>query len=98
MIEPDWCHFSRRVARSKLHRLTKGADVPWEDEKYIFLAVSREPAPAYEARILAPPRTGSGKVTLKLCQSNGTAIEKMLTKRDGEAFKKARKLNWGDAF
>lgn len=98
LIEPDWCHFSRRVARSKLHRLTKGADVPWEDEKYIFLAVSREPAPTYEARILAAPRTGSGKVTLKLCQSNGTAIEKMLTKRDGEAFKKARKLDWGDAF
>ncbi|RUX01668.1 methyltransferase type 11, partial [Mesorhizobium sp. M8A.F.Ca.ET.023.01.1.1] len=41
---PDWCHFSRRVARSRLHRLAKDADVPWEDEKFIYVAASRQPA------------------------------------------------------
>jgi ribosomal protein RSM22 (predicted rRNA methylase) len=28
---PDWCHFSRRVARSRIHRRAKDADVPWDD-------------------------------------------------------------------
>ena len=38
IAEPDWCHFSARVARSRIHRLAKEAEVPWEDEKFIYLA------------------------------------------------------------
>jgi ribosomal protein RSM22 (predicted rRNA methylase) len=98
LAPPDWCHFSRRVARSRLHRLAKDADVPWEDEKFIFVAASRQPAPLRSARVIAPPRSGSGKVLLKLCQENGIAEEKLFTKRDGELFKTARRLDWGDAF
>lgn len=96
IVEPDWCHFSRRVARSRLHRLTKRGDVPWEDEKYIFLAASRAPVEPFAARVLAPARGGSGKVQLKLCQANGSVEEKLLTKRDGELFKMARRADWGD--
>mgnify|MGYP001048337155 CR=1 FL=1 len=96
LAEPDWCHFSRRVARSRLHRLTKRGDVPWEDEKYIFVAATRQPAEAFDARVLAPARGGSGKVELKLCLSDGTATERLLTKRDGEQFKLARRADWGD--
>ncbi|MBT1157856.1 methyltransferase type 11 [Aminobacter anthyllidis] len=96
IVEPDWCHFSRRVARSRLHRLTKRGEVPWEDEKYIFLAASRMPAEAFHARVLAPARGGSGKIHLKLCQENGSIDEKLLTKRDGELFKTARRADWGD--
>lgn len=96
LTAPDWCHFSRRVARSRLHRLAKDADVPWEDEKFIYLAASRKPQTAHVARVLAPPKTGSGKVALKLCQSDGTASERLFTKRDGEIFKVARRLDWGD--
>lgn len=96
---PDWCHFSRRVARSRLHRLAKDADVPWEDEKFIYLAASRRAqAAARPARVLAPPKAGSGKVGLKLCQPAGIVSERLFTKRDGEAFKTARRLDWGDAF
>src|SRR5690606_30783486 len=65
---PDWCHFARRVARSRLHRLAKDAEVPWEDEKFIYVAASRLPAGAHRPRVLAPPKPGSGKVLLKLCQ------------------------------
>lgn len=96
ILEPDWCHFSRRVARSRLHRLTKRGDVPWEDEKYIFLAASRLPANAIAARVLAPAHGGSGKMQLKLCQGDGTMAEKLLTKRDGDLFKRARRADWGD--
>lgn len=94
---PDWCHFARRVARSRLHRLAKDADVPWEDEKFIYVAASRQPASSHPARVIAPPKSGSGKVLLKLCQPDSSADEKLFTKRDGETFKRARRLDWGDA-
>jgi len=93
---PDWCHFARRVARSRLHRLAKDADVPWEDEKFIYVAASREAAPSRPARVLAPPKSGSGKVLLKLCEPDGSAGETLFTKRDGDLFKAARRLDWGD--
>lgn len=96
LVAPDWCHFSRRVARSRLHRLTKQADVPWEDEKYLFLAAARQPGGAIEARVLAPPRSGGGKVGLKLCRCDGALEERLVTKREGERFKQARRLDWGD--
>lgn len=96
LAPPDWCHFSRRVARSRLHRLAKDADVPWEDEKFIYVAASRQPAPSLRARVIAPPKSGSGKVLLKLCESNGSAGERLFTKRDGETFKAARRSDWGD--
>jgi ribosomal protein RSM22 (predicted rRNA methylase) len=97
LVPPDWCHFSRRVARSRLHRLAKDADVPWEDEKFIYLAASRQPAPKRSARVVAPPKAGSGKVVLKLCEPDGRAGEHLLSKRDGDLFKAARRADWGDA-
>lgn len=96
LVPPDWCHFSRRVARSRLHRLSKDADVPWEDEKFIYIAASRQPAPARPARVIAPPKAGSGKVLLKLCVPDGSAGETLISKRDGDAFRVARRLDWGD--
>ncbi|MDX8494527.1 small ribosomal subunit Rsm22 family protein [Mesorhizobium sp. VK22B] len=96
LVPPDWCHFARRVARSRLHRLAKEADVPWEDEKFIYLAASRRQTPARAARVIAPPKTGSGKVLLKLCQPDGQASERLLSKRDGELFRTARRADWGD--
>ncbi|RVC56827.1 small ribosomal subunit Rsm22 family protein [Mesorhizobium sp.] len=96
LVPPDWCHFSRRVARSRLHRLSKDADVPWEDEKFIYIAASRQPAPARPARVIAPPKAGSGKVLLKLCVPDGSAGETLFSKRDGDAFRIARRLDWGD--
>lgn len=97
LVPPDWCHFARRVARSRLHRLVKDAEVPWEDEKFIYVAASRQPAPARPARVIAPPKTGSGKVVLKLCEPDGKADERLFSKREGEAFKAARRVDWGDA-
>jgi ribosomal protein RSM22 (predicted rRNA methylase) len=94
---PDWCHFARRVARSRLHRLAKGGDVPWEDEKYIFIAAARQPGALPAARVLAPPRAGKGVVKLKLCDREGKVAERTVTKREGEAYRIARRLDWGDA-
>ena len=94
---PDWCHFARRVARSRTHRLAKGADVPWEDEKFIYITAARTPAEAVQARVIAPPRGASGRVSLELCRSDGTAAELVASRRDGDAFRAVRRADWGDA-
>lgn len=98
IIEPDWCHFAARVARSRVHRLAKEAEVPWEDEKYIYLAASRVAADARPARVLTPPESGSGRVKLKLCQPDGTLAYRLVTRREGNTFKQARRSDWGDTF
>ncbi len=92
---PDWCHFAERVARSRLHRLAKEAEVPWEDEKFSYVALSRRPAAAGAARVIARPRKGSGRVTLKLCRPDGSAGETLFSRRDGNAFKRAWRSDWG---
>jgi ribosomal protein RSM22 (predicted rRNA methylase) len=98
LIAPDWCHFSRRVARSRAHLQAKGAEVPWEDEKFGYLAVSRNSATLPAARVIAPPRAGSGKVELKLCESGGAARAVLVTKREGDRYKQAKRLDWGGAW
>jgi len=96
LVAPDWCHFSRRVARTRIHQLVKGAELAWEDEKYLYLAVSRLPlARAAGSRVLMPPRPASGRVALKLCTPVGTAERRLVTKREGEIFKRARRVEWG---
>jgi ribosomal protein RSM22 (predicted rRNA methylase) len=101
VVAPDWCHFSRRVARSRMHRRIKSADVPWEDEKFIYLAASREPATPVQARVqarvIAHPQIRGGTVTLTLCNRDGTRTEPLLSRRDGLRYAQARRLDWGDA-
>jgi len=94
---PDWCHFARRVARSRLHRQAKSADVPWEDEKFSYVAVSREAATVAGARVIARPRKASGRVTLKLCRPDGSAGDQLFSRRDGAQFKRASRSDWGSS-
>jgi ribosomal protein RSM22 (predicted rRNA methylase) len=98
LAPPDWCHFAARVARSRLHRLAKEAELSWEDEKFGYVAVSRRPASATAAaRVIARPRKRSGRVTLKLCRPDGAAGEQLFSRRDGGAFKRAWRGDWGSA-
>lgn len=92
----DWCHFTVRVARSRLHKQLKGGDVPYEDEKFCFLAASREETTPCAARVLRHPRIDSGRITLRLCTPGGIE-ERMVTKKSPQ-FKAARKSDAGDSF
>jgi ribosomal protein RSM22 (predicted rRNA methylase) len=94
---PDWCHFARRVARSRIHRQAKGADVPWEDEKFSYVAVSRTAATTSGARVIARPRKASGRVTLKLCRPDGSAVSQLFSRRDGAMFRRASRSDWGSS-
>jgi ribosomal protein RSM22 (predicted rRNA methylase) len=48
--------------------------------------------------VLAPPETATGRVNLKLCQPDGSATHRLVTRREGDAFKRARRVDWGDTF
>jgi ribosomal protein RSM22 (predicted rRNA methylase) len=78
--------------------LAKGGEVPWEDEKFAYLIASRTPVQVSPARVLSPPQSASGRVQLKLCKPDGTAATRLVTRREGETFKQARRADWGDAF
>ena len=96
MNEDDWCHFTVRVARSKMHKLIKEGDVPYEDEKYTYVAFSKEEIPTKNNRVLRHPIITKGQVELTLCQHDG--INKIsLRKRNGESFKEAKKSKPGDS-
>lgn len=96
IADPDWCHMAVRVERSRLHRQTKGGEVPWEDEKFAYLAVARDRADPCAARVIAAPRAGTGRVALRLCTPDGI-VERMVTRSQKPAMRVARRLGWGDA-
>lgn len=97
MTGDDWCHFSQRLARSRDHMALKGAQVPFEDERYAYVAVTREPAERHVARILSAPLESKPGLTFKLCEADGLRSAFVAT-RDREEFRRVKKRGWGDLF
>ena len=94
--ENDWCHATCRVSRTKIHKLLKNGDVPYEDEKFSYIAVSKDKFEKEDfARVLRHPKIESGKITVQICSRNGIS-EKIVTKKDKDLFKIARKASCGD--
>lgn len=91
----DWCHFSQRLARSRDHMRLKDAAVPFEDERYAFVAVSREPVSHHAARILAPPLESKPGLTFKLCDAGGLRAQ-FVPARDKDDYRRVKKRGWGD--
>lgn len=96
MTGDDWCHFSQRLPRSRDHMLLKDADVPFEDERYAYVVVTRETV-ASGARILAPPLESKPGLTFKLCDAMGLRSA-FVAVRDKSEYRRVRKLGWGDRF
>ncbi|HWU54082.1 MAG TPA: small ribosomal subunit Rsm22 family protein [Rhizomicrobium sp.] len=96
MAGDDWCHFSQRLPRSRDHMLLKDAHVPFEDERYAYLVVTRESV-ASGARILAPPLEEKPGLTFKLCDEKGLRAQFVAT-RDKDEYRRVRKRGWGDLF
>lgn len=92
----DWCHFTARAARSRLHKQLKNADSPFEDEKFCFITAVRENALPCYSRVLRHPLIEPGRITLKLCTKNGLETRTVTKKNSG--FKAARKSKTGDIF
>ncbi|SNB60739.1 Ribosomal protein RSM22 (predicted rRNA methylase) [Arboricoccus pini] len=97
LAQPDWCHFAARVARSRLHRQAKEAALPWEDEKFIYLAVARMPGGPADTRVIARPKRDVGHISLKLCHPDGSAEWNSYGRRAKTSYGLARRADWGDA-
>lgn len=98
VVAPDWCHFVQRLARSRDHKLVKGAEVPFEDEKFAYVALTRRrPSRPPAARVLAQPVMTKAAITAKLCMSDGSMRQTSVARRDKTAFAAARRWSWGDA-
>jgi ribosomal protein RSM22 (predicted rRNA methylase) len=93
---PDWCHFSQRLQRSRAHKQVKGAEVPFEDEKFSYVALARAPVERRRSRVLAQPAVGKVEVITKLCTPRGLEIAR-IPRRDKAAYTEARRWRWGDA-
>jgi ribosomal protein RSM22 (predicted rRNA methylase) len=96
LTAPDWCHFTQRLQRSRAHKQIKGAALPYEDEKFSYLALTRTPATPHLARVLAQPVVGKVDVTAKLCTSDGLAVARVPSRTKAD-YARARRWRWGDA-
>ncbi|MFF9620586.1 small ribosomal subunit Rsm22 family protein [Streptomyces griseosporeus] len=94
----DWCHFSARVSRSSLHRQVKGGSLPYEDEKFAYVAATRFPATPTPSRIIRKPQLRKGQVLLDLCEPDVRLDRVTVTKRHGDLYKAARDAEWGDGW
>ncbi|MFI0790463.1 small ribosomal subunit Rsm22 family protein [Streptomyces lydicus] len=92
----DWCHFAARVSRSSLHRQVKGGSLPYEDEKFSYVAATTLDAAPAAARIVRRPQLRKGQVLLDLCTTADGLRRDTVTKRHGAAYKAARDAAWGD--
>lgn len=93
----DWCHFAVRLPRSKLHRRAKGVELGWEDEKFSYAVLAREPVRKAASRIIRRPQPRSGYVELVTSDADGEVRERKVAKSTGSLYKEARKAAWGDA-
>ena len=93
---PDWCHFTQRLQRSRAHKQVKGAELPFEDEKFAYVALTREPVETRPSRVLAQPTVTKIEITAKLCTPTGVTVTKVPRRAKAE-YAMARRWRWGDA-
>ncbi len=97
MVSPDWCHFAERVERSSLHRRMKRGALGYEDEKFSYVALARAFAGRAPGRVIRRPVPHSGWVELTVCRNGGIQIERV-SRKQGAAYRAARKTGWGDSW
>ncbi|MGF6306496.1 ribosomal protein RSM22 (predicted rRNA methylase) [Bradyrhizobium sp. i1.8.4] len=95
LVAPDWCHFSQRLQRSRAHKQVKGADAPFEDERFAYVALSRAKVASRPSRVLAQPDVGKVEVAAKLCTPKGIVVARV-PRRAKADYARARRWRWGN--
>jgi ribosomal protein RSM22 (predicted rRNA methylase) len=96
LTAPDWCHFTQRLPRSRAHKQIKGAELPFEDEKFSYVALTRGAVAQHPARVLAQPVVTKIEVTAKLCTRGGLVVTGV-PRRTKADYAHAKRWRWGDA-
>ena len=96
ILPPDWRQFSVRVQRSRDHLAVKGAEVPYEDEPFVYLALTRAPRAPSRARVIARPRRDKAGVAARICTPRGEAVDVFVAARDKAASRAMRRIEEGD--
>ena len=92
----DWCHFGARVNRSALHRRLKSAELSYEDEKFSYVAAAPASGPGGWGRVVRRPQQRKGLVSLRVCTPEPGIATELVSKRQGERYRAARDVSWGD--
>ena len=98
MPADDWCHFSVRLPRNRLHREVKPGELGYEDEKFSYVAAARIEGSAAPGRILRHPFYRRGMVRLFVCGADGLATRTVTRRKDRQLYRMARDASWGDEF
>ena len=69
----------------------------YEDEKYAYVVATRGAGGPSAARVIRRPQLAPGRVTVQLCRPEGLR-EETVTRRNREAYRASRKLQWGDSY
>jgi len=96
LAAPDWCHFTQRLPRSRAHKQLKSAELPYEDEKFSYVALTRAPAARHPARVIAQPVVTKVAVSARLCTNRGI-LNAVAARRQKAAYQRFKKIAWGDA-
>ena len=98
MPHGDWCHFSVRLPRSRLHRSVKPGELGYEDEKFSYVIASRGTGQPGPDRIIRRPTYRRKMIELKTCTPTGLRDITLTRRRDPDRYRQARSLEWGDEF
>lgn len=90
-----WCHFAVRTSRSKLHKTLKCGDAGFEDEKFSYIVLSRQPSTPPSYRLIGYP-SGTKLRELQVCSPKGA--ETLQVSKSHPLHKQSKKLEWGDGF
>ncbi|MFZ2257494.1 MAG: small ribosomal subunit Rsm22 family protein [Clostridiaceae bacterium] len=100
--ETDWCHFYERVQRSKLLRQLKSAELSYEDEKFSYLVVAKNPDNSLTqdqpglARIIRHPMIYKGYREVTLCDAKGITMTQFTKGKHKQIYKELKNKGWGD--
>ena len=95
VVDPGWCHFAARVERSSLHRRIKNAGLGYEDEKYSYVALARDPAGPAPSRIVGRPAPSSRPDRAGDLHARRLDRPVRVSKRERDRFRAARHAQWG---
>jgi ribosomal protein RSM22 (predicted rRNA methylase) len=90
----DYCNFTVRLDRSKLQKIAKNGESPFEDEKFFYMAFSKSQIKIDGARVIRHPIFRRKVVDLTLCTKFG--IKKLSITKSNKFYKVVRNLTNND--